>query len=705
MEENLKQLQSEIIKIAMYGPESTGKTTLASQLAEEFKTNWIPEFARDYLQDKWDLKQEICTQEDLIPIVIGQIKLENEALSQANKFLFCDTNSLVTKVFSDIYYNNCSSILEKAAKKHKYDLFFLTDIDVPWEKDDLRDKPNDRKTTFEIFEKALIDNKKPYIKLSGTKEERFEKAVKIIHDLVKAKRLGLNSYDFIEIYNRNIDLEILENQFEILRNGLPKINLERPAIINDGIVSISESEAIYHANYFDQKKENLKLKKFVPASGAASRMFKFLSEFINDYKVGEESINAYINRKNEKNLPIFLVAKEKFPFHDEVLKTAKAIFPDYDNWNNDSKSYGFIKVMLSSNNFDFANKPKGVLPFHKYNSYTATAIEEHLNECVFYATSNQKSHLHFTVSEEHQQSFETIVQAIKPKLEQENKVVIQVKYSYQDKATDVVAVDANGNPFRDENNNLVFRPGGHGALIENLNHLNADVVFVKNIDNVIQNHLQEIALYKKALAGILIQIQENIFNYLKILDGESVSNETINEIVKFLFSKLNVSVIEDFSKYTKESKIEYLSILLNRPIRVCGMVKNEGEPGGGPFWVLTKKGTVFLQIVESSQVDISNANQLKILESATHFNPVDLVCGLKNYKGQNFDLTKFVNKSAGFIVEKNKNGKPLKAFELPGLWNGAMAKWLTVFVEVPLITFNPVKTVNDLLKPTHQSPD
>lgn len=702
MEENLKQLQSEIIKIALYGPESTGKTTLANQLAEEFNTIWIPEFARDYLQDKWNSKQEICTQNELLPIAIGQTELENDALQKANKFLFCDTNLMVTKVFSDIYYNSCDPILEKAAKKHKYDLFFLTDIDVPWEKDDLRDKKEDRETTLAIFEKALIDYKKPYIKLSGNKEERFEKAIKIVNDLEKAKKLGFNSYDFIEIYNRKINLETLENQFAILKNGLPKIHLERAAKINDGITVISTDEAIYHANYFDEKSKNLKLKKFVPASGAASRMFKFLNEFLNDFKYNSETINAYINRKKDKNLPVFLVAKEKFPFYNEVLEVAKNSFSDYETSSNDAKNYAFIKTMLSSKHFDFANKPKGVLPFHKYQTHTATAIEEHLIECAIYAVSNNKSNLHFTVSEEHQIDFEQVINQVKSSIEKHFNISINIKYSYQDKATDVVAVDLNGNPFRDEDDKLIFRPGGHGALIENLNNLNADIVFIKNIDNVIQNHIEIIALYKKALAGILIQFQETIFNYLKLLDNEAVSNENLNEIVNFLVSKLNISVSDDFSKYTKESKVDYLQNVLNRPIRVCGMVKNEGEPGGGPFWVRDKRGATFLQIIETSQVE---TDQKKILENATHFNPVDLVCGTKNYQGQKFDLTQFVDKNTGFIVERNKNGKALIAYELPGLWNGAMAKWLTIFVEVPLITFNPVKTVNDLLKPAHQSPD
>ncbi len=702
MEENLKQKSTEVVKIAFYGPESTGKTTLAQQLADEFQSLWVPEFARDYLQKKWDATQQICQPEDLLPIAIGQIQLENEALSKANQYLFCDTNLLVTKVFSDIYYGYCDPIIASAAKDHNYDLVFLTDVDFPWEKDDLRDKPESRQESLAVFEQELIKNKTPYIKLSGNKEERLSKAINIINDLSKAKKIGFNSDDFIEIYHRKINIETLEHQFQVLRNGLPKIHIDRPAVIKDGIVTISNEEAVYHANYFDEKKKNLKLKKFVPASGAATRMFKFLNEFLQDYKPTEESINAYVNRKKNKNLSLFLVAKEKFAFHDAVLETAKTLISDFDTANKDDKDYAFIKAMLSPKHFNFASKPKGVLPFHKYDNRIATAIEEHLIECVYYATSNDKSYLHFTVSEEHKNEFETIVNDIKSKFESQNNISISVKYSFQDKATDVIAVDLKGNPFREDNNQLLFRPGGHGALIKNLDNLRADIIFIKNIDNVIQNHANEVTIYKKALAGILIQIQENTFNYLRLLDSDLVTNENLNEIVNFLASKLNVTAPDDFSKYTKESKIEYLQNILNRPIRVCGMVKNEGEPGGGPFWVRDQKGNVFLQIIEASQVD---EDQLKILEKATHFNPVDLVCGTKNYQGQQFDLTQFVDKNTGFIVEKNKNGKPLKAFELPGLWNGAMAKWLTVFVEVPLITFNPVKTVNDLLKPAHQSPN
>ncbi|WP_396144394.1 DUF4301 family protein [Flavobacterium sp.] len=532
-------------------------------------------------------------------------------------------------------------------------------------------------------------------------ENLKQKSTQINSDFTKAQELGFNSNDFIRITNRNINLETVSNQFQLLINGLPKINIDRPAILNDGIEPLSEEQAKYFATIFDGKKKNLKIKKFVPASGAASRMFKFLTEFINDYKPNEETINAYINRKKDKNLPIFLVAKEKFAFYDAVLETAKKQTPNFNNCSKDEQDYAFINTLLSPSHFNFANKPKGVLPFHKYaNNHIATAIEEHLNECVTYASSNNEFHLHFTVSEEHQEEFEEIINKIKSKFESQNSISINVNYSYQDKATDVIAVDLDGKPFRDDNDQLVFRPGGHGALIDNLNKLQADVIFIKNIDNVIQNHIQEVALYKKALAGKLTLLQESIFDYLKILDIGLVSENNLSEIIHFISSNLKISITEDYTKYTKESKIEYLHNLLNRPIRVCGMVKNEGEPGGGPFWVRDLKGNTYLQIIEASQID---ADQTKILEKSTHFNPVDLVCSSKNFKGEYFDLTQYIDNNTGFIVEKNNNGKPLKAYELPGLWNGAMANWLTVFVEVPLFTFNPVKTVNDLLKPAHQS--
>jgi hypothetical protein len=506
--------------------------------------------------------------------------------------------------------------------------------------------------------------------------------------------------DFIN--NQGIPLQKIEQQLQFFRSGIAKIILDRPAIINDGIIKISELDAANFAVFFDQKKQNLKLEKFVPASGAASRMFKFLNEFLNEFDIENETINAYINRKNETNLTVFLAGMEKFPFFEKIYTQLKKDFPDFSTWERDKKNLQFIKILLDKNQLDYANKPKGILPFHNYQDHIATPIEEHLKEAVYYANSNNKSYLHFTISEEHQKSFEFILETIKPKIETESNTKIEINFSYQNKNTDTIAVDLENNPFRDENGNLVFRPGGHGALIDNLNQLDADIVFVKNIDNVIQNHVALVAMYKKALAGLLIKLQNQIFNYLIQIEKNEIQEAQIQEIFDFATQKLNVEIIEDFDKYTIENKIIYLTSILNRPIRVCGMVKNEGEPGGGPFWIVGGKGKVSLQIIESSQVDLSDVLQKKIVESATHFNPVDLVCGLKDYKGQKFDLTNFVNENRGFIVAKTKNGKNLKGYELPGLWNGAMAKWITIFAEAPLITFNPVKTVNDLLKAAHQ---
>lgn len=702
MEKNLRQQKTAIIKIALFGPESTGKTTLAKQLADYYETEWVPEFARDYLQEKWEENQNICVADDMLPIAYGQVALENKKLTSAKKYLFSDTNLMVTKVFSEMYYGFCDPLLNEAALEHDYDLFFLTDIDVPWEKDDIRDTPDGRESVFSVFKQTLIDTKKPFITLSGNKESRLAKATAIIDALSIAKQHGFSSADFVQIYNHGISFDKILKQLEIFKNGILKSNLISPATINNGILSLSEAEFEERANFFDLQKEKLKLKKFVPASGAASRMFKFLSAFLNDFDIKKETINAYINRKKDSDLSIFIVAMDKFPFFKSVDQKLEEVYPDFETLDRDYKNYYFVKILLDPDYFDFANKPKAVLPFHQYKTHIANPIEEHLNECVHYASSNQVSNLHFTVSEIHQNLFENEVEVLKEKVEADSGVEIAISYSYQNKSTDSICVDAKNIPIRDKNNNLVFRPGGHGALIENLKELDSDVIFIKNIDNVIQNHIDTIALYKKALAGVLIKVQQKVFGYLNAIEQKEIKEENIEEMVAFLMQKLNIELSSDFNKFTFENKVNKIKELLDRPIRVCGMVKNEGEPGGGPFWVRNDKGAVSLQIVETSQVDLANKKQTEILAEATHFNPVDLVCGIKNYKNEKFDLLQFVDQKAGFIVEKSVDGKIVKSYELPGLWNGAMANWLTIFVAVPLITFNPVKTVNDLLKAAHQ---
>jgi nicotinamide riboside kinase len=702
MEKNLKQEPSAIIKIAMFGPESTGKTTLAIQLAEHYKTAWVPEFARDYLQEKWDRSHLICDVDDMLPIAYGQTKLENQGLSIANTYLFCDTNLLVTKVFSEMYYKYCDPLLHKAAQEHDYDLFFLTDIDVPWEKDDLRDKAEGRNAVFAVFKKSLIENNKPFITLSGDKNLRLEKAIVIVEDLTKAIEMGLTSLDFVQIYNQGIPVENIKRQLSIFKNGIPKMQLISAATFNNGIVKFSEKEFVLKAAFFDQEKSKLRLLKFVPASGAASRMFKFLSVFLSDFKLGEESINAYINRKKDTELAIFIVGMDKFAFFKMVDENLKKEYLNFDSLDRDYKNYYFIKMLLDRQYFDFANKPKGILPFHKYYVNIASPVEEHLYECGYYASSNGKSNLHFTVSKEHQSPFQEIIKKTLERVEAETHNTVEIEYSYQKTSTDTIAVDESNAVFRNGEGSLVFRPGGHGALIENLNALDADVVFIKNIDNVILHNNDAIALYKKALSGVLLEVQHQVFGYLKAIDAGIIDADKVEEIASFLDRSLNVRLPENFDSFTFENKIIAITNAANRPIRVCGMVKNEGEAGGGPFWVKDENNQVSLQIVETAQIDLNDSDQNNILNSSTHFNPVDLVCGIKNYKSQKFDLSQFINHNSGFLVKKTTSGVNIRGYELPGLWNGAMANWLTIFIEVPLITFNPVKTVNDLLKSAHQ---
>ena len=526
---------------------------------------------------------------------------------------------------------------------------------------------------------------------------------KSIEDLNNSKSMGLSEQDLEQMNQHGVSLDVVKKQLAIFKKGIAKMELVEAATIGNGILKFTTDEFIDKANFFDEHKSNLKLLKFVPASGAATRMFKFMTAFVADFNIEKESINAYINRKKDSKLPVFIVGMEKLPFFEMIYQKLKSEIANFDSLSRDYKNYYFIKFMLDSKYFDFASKPKGILPFHKYATRIATPIEEHLYECGYYSSSKGKSYLHFTVTESHQEEFEKIINDVKANVEKETQTTIEVSYSYQDKSTDTIAVTMNNKLFRTDEGKLLFRPGGHGALIDNLNQLDADIIFIKNIDNVILHNNETIALYKKALAGVLLELQQEIFACLNLMDYSNVTDSQIEEIKTFLKSKLNVNVKSDFDLYTFENKIKVLCGILDRPIRVCGMVKNEGEPGGGPFWVKNGQKGISLQIVESSQVDLSDKKQAKIMENATHFNPVDLVCATKNYKNEKFDLHQFVDENTGFIVEKNHQGKDIKGYELPGLWNGAMANWLTVFVEVPLITFNPVKTVNDLLKEAHQS--
>ncbi|WCO01422.1 DUF4301 family protein [Psychroserpens ponticola] len=511
--------------------------------------------------------------------------------------------------------------------------------------------------------------------------------------------------DIQQIELKGLDVTKVKRQIELFENGIPFANLVAEATINEGILRLTDIDIEQLVSYFESKKDLVSILKFVPASGAATRMFKFLYSFLEEYDLEKGSINSYINKSKNNDLSLFFIGLDKFPFYHIVQNKLQETDPNYDSLSINEQRLKFVKMMLDNEMLDYGNSPKGLMPFHKYkNEVVSTAFEEHLYESALYSSSNESTKLHFTISEKHNHKFDVEFSRIEKYVEEKTGSKFDISFSYQKESTDTIAVTPKNKPFRDDDGSLLFRPSGHGALIENLNDLNADIIFIKNIDNVVTyKYKDEVAKYKKVLAGILLRIQEQVYKYLQLLDDDTIaSEERLIEIGEFLVNKMNVNISPEFEKYSLKYQIEYLAEKLNRPIRVCGMVKNEGEPGGGPFWVKDESGNISLQIVESAQINKKSKQQKQILKNATHFNPVDLVCGTKNYKGEKFDLKKFVDTKAAFISMKTKTGKDLKALELPGLWNGSMANWNTIFVEVPLITFNPVKTVNDLLKAPHQ---
>ena len=510
--------------------------------------------------------------------------------------------------------------------------------------------------------------------------------------------------DVKQIKAKGLTVDQVNSQIELFKSGIPFTNIYEAATIGNGILALNENNIASFISTFEAKRNNLSLLKFVPASGAATRMFKFLFQFIEAYNPEKESLNAFINKNKLKDFSLFRVGLEQFPFYKMVMDKIENSNVDYNNLPSGEKALLFVSTMLNEEKLNFGNSPKGLLPFHEYkNNQISTAFEEHLYEAALYASDEKEAKLHFTISEKYKDKFKEEFKRIEEFVEQKTGISFTISFSYQQESTDTIAVTLANEPFREDDGTLLFRPSGHGALLKNLNTLNADIIFIKNIDNVVvKQYKDEVAKYKKVLAGILLQLQEKVFKYLNDLDSEENSEERLIEIAEFLTRELNVRISDEFEKYSEKYKIEYLREKLNRPIRVCGMVKNEGEPGGGPFWVKDQNSNISLQIVESAKINQKDKGQKSILMNATHFNPVDLVCGVKNYKGEKFNLEDFVDHKAAFITQKTKAGKDLKALELPGLWNGSMAHWNTIFVEVPIMTFNPVKTVNDLLKDTHQ---
>ena len=494
--------------------------------------------------------------------------------------------------------------------------------------------------------------------------------------------------------SKGISEEQIAEQLACFKKGFPYLKLSAAASVEKGILTPDTNEQKEYLDAWEGYGQTDKVVvKFVPASGAASRMFKNLFEFLGaDYNVPQTSFEK-----------MFFEKIEDFAFYDDLNMTCrKTVGEDVPALLASGNYKAIVAALLEAAGLNSGALPKGLFKFHKYEDGNRTPLEEHLVEGALYAANkNGKVNVHFTVSPEHRTLFRTLVDAKAMAYAQKYGVNYNVTFSEQKPSTDTIAVDMENNPFRDAGK-LLFRPGGHGALIENLNDLDADVIFIKNIDNVVPDRLKgDTVLYKKLIAGVLVTLQQRAFVYLRLLDSGRYTHEQILEVLQFLQKQLYCKNPEIKDLEDAELVI-YLKEKLNRPMRVCGMVKNVGEPGGGPFLAYNSDGTVSLQILESSQIDMDDPAKKEMFEKGTHFNPVDLVCAVRDYKGHKFDLVKYVDKATGFISYKSKNGKDLKALELPGLWNGAMSDWNTIFVEVPLSTFNPVKTVNDLLREQHQ---
>ncbi|TVQ14256.1 MAG: DUF4301 family protein [Bacteroidetes bacterium] len=505
--------------------------------------------------------------------------------------------------------------------------------------------------------------------------------------------------DLLQLNKKGISEETALEQIRNFEEGFPFIQLAAPATISSGILKIEGKELKGYINYFEEGAGKLGILKFVPASGAATRMFKDLFSWREKLQQG---ISAQVVMQEDKTAVQFFQQIKLFAFWEDLSALINDMGMNADELVEKGDYLPLLNTLLDDDGLGYAMLPKGLLKFHRYEDSIRTPVEEHLVEGAQYACDNEGTvKLHFTVSSEHRGRFVNHVGDILKVYEGNFGYRFEIKFSVQKPSTDTLAVDLENKPFREADNSLLFRPGGHGALIQNLNEIKEDVVFIKNIDNVVPDSLKDQTYqYKKALGGMLIQLLEKIHGALKAIDDGTMSLVEYAEMRSFAIEKLFID-----PKLLPEGRAEGIPVmkdLLNRPVRICGMVKNVGEPGGGPFWVENPNDkTRSLQIVESSQVNQADPHQKEIFEKATHFNPVDLVCGLKDYRGEAFDLLKYVEPSTGFISQKSKDGRELKAQELPGLWNGAMANWITLFVEVPLATFNPVKTIMDLLRKEH----
>ena len=497
--------------------------------------------------------------------------------------------------------------------------------------------------------------------------------------------------DLEQLGQMGLSPEAVQRQIDNFKKGFPKSHLDAAATPdNKGILRLDDKEILRYEKLYRTLGRGKKILKFVPASGAATRMFKDLYSFTATY--------FGVAKNFEKEFPevkAFLENLRTFAFFNDLKTCMEASELDIEDYLRRGDYSTVINFLLKEQYLGYGSLPKALLKFHRYGAVQRTPLEEHIVEGALYARNSDGTvNLHFTISPEHRSAFRRKIAEVKQYYESTFGIKLKITFSEQKHYPDTIAVDEQNNPVRDDEGRLVFRPGGHGALIENLNEQRADLIFVKNIDNVVPDWMKHTTvIYKQVLAGMLLELREKCFDALRTLDGHP-DKRTLNKLIRFAKEDLNIMVPDGCDAKT-------LQALLNRPMRICGMVKNLGEPGGGPFYTIDTMGHRSLQVVESAQVNHNDPQQEALFQASTHFNPVDLVCSTKNYRGRYFDLRQYVDPQTGFISKKTKGALTVKSQELPGLWNGAMANWITLFVEVPVATFNPVKTVNDLLRKEH----
>lgn len=513
------------------------------------------------------------------------------------------------------------------------------------------------------------------------------------HPKTKQFMKEISSEDLCWLQQKGISEEKFEQQLKNLSEGFPYLKLESAATVGNGISALTPQMEIGAIKSWDSFLEDGgKVIKMVPASGAASRMFKELFSFLN----GDDD-------KPTAKLIDFFSKIEDFAFFPQLNKETISQYGLSVTSLCEAKRYkDIVRTLILKDGMNYGSLPKALLEFHKVMGGSRTPFEEHLAEAAQYACGKDGiARVHFTASEDHIPLMQTKLEESAGHLGHEYGAKYDVTFSIQKPSTDTVAVNMDGTPYK-ENGKFFFRPGGHGALIENLNDLDADVIFIKNIDNVVPDtHRGATLQYKRVLGGTLVAVKQSIDTYCKLLSEKNADDAKLEEMLTFMHNVLCITN-DNAANMNRDEKIAYIYSKLNRPVRVCGMVRNEGEPGGGPFLVYNKDNTVSPQILESSQIDKNDPKAVAMLNESTHFNPVDLAVATRDWQGNKFDLTQYVDQSTGFISYKSREGVEIKCLELPGLWNGAMSDWNTLFIEVASQTFNPVKTVNDLLRQAHQ---